>query len=96
MVKMSEIIEGGQNRFSERARKSKMPNANRLWGEDLEQVEAGRLRDPIEITNPNSLGPKNKNLNIAFRFGVNQSGKLRAFGDIKHSRTNEACRVKPR
>ena len=64
-----------------------------MWKEATEQVEIGLLQAPSELTYQNSYELKGKNSNAAFRFGVNQSDKIRACDDLKHSRTNEACRV---
>ena len=52
----------------------------------------GRLEGPVKL-NPDGL-PIDRPLgrsNIAFRFGVSRSEKLRACGDLRHILTNEAC-----
>ena len=54
------------------------------------QNKAG-FKPPLSWIAKNSLALRNPESSIAFRFGVNQSEKIRARGDLKHSRANEAC-----
>ena len=58
----------------------------------MEKCDKGWLNRPFPLCS--EKGPyvlNNSQLNIAFRFGVEQSDKLRACDDLRHSRTNLAC-----
>ena len=58
------------------------------------QCEKGWLNQPFPLCSDSKpFALNNPELNVAFRFGVEQSDKLRAFDDIRHSRTNLACVV---
>ena len=81
-------------RFSTRAAGSGWLNADTLWTEAIDQVRKGWLMGPLPIGEDGQcpaigLGP----INIAFRFGVEQSAKIRACDDLKYGATNESCAV---
>lgn len=81
-------------RFSDWANKSGNKNITQLWVEAREQIPKGWMRHPMKLStigSPFALG--NPQLNIAFRCGVEQSDKLRACGDLRHSATHLACAV---
>ena len=92
--KLSKILKSTSTRFTDRARKSGNKNAEELWNEAMEQVNKGWLNLPTPLsTEQKPFVLHNPELNIAFRFGVEQSDKLRACDDLRHSRTNLACVV---
>ena len=90
----NKIASSISSRFSDRARKSGFKNAARLWEEAQSQQKEGWLSEAFPLSfdgQPFIL--RNPNLNIAFRFGVEQADKLRACDDLRHSMTNLACVV---
>ena len=83
-----------ESRFRSRAAGSGRLNEGTLWNESMEQVKKGWLSDPLPLGEDGQspalgLGP----INAAFRFGVSQSGKVRACDDLKYNRANEYCAV---
>lgn len=65
-----------------------------MRGEAVQHVRKGWLAPPVPLhTDGRPAQWKLKQSNIAFRFGVEQADKLRAFDDLKHSLTNLACSV---
>ena len=91
---MAAIFPSAAARFRERAAKSGYKNADKLWSEAMQQVDKGWLHQPVKLDRDGK--PENftgQSYNIAFRFGVPQSSKLRACDDLRHSLTNEACAV---
>ena len=94
LICTSKIKNSSGRRFRERASKSGFKNATPLWDEATLQVDKGWLTAPFPLAStsePHTL--KFPELNIAFRFGVEQADKLRACDDLCHSRTNLACKV---
>ena len=92
---ISGIWAGAQERFTTRAKASGRLHATELWNEALEQTRAGWLDGPQPLLEDGSLLlPTPHQPIIAFRFGVDQSDKLRACDDLKYSKTNEFCSVK--
>ena len=61
----------------------------------MDQKLKGWLTEPFPLNFPSSSSCvlADRKLNIAFRFGVDQGGKLRACDDLKRSLTNLACSV---
>ena len=89
-----ELCRSADVRFRERAAKSGVKNAGPLWKEALEQVEKGWLSPPSQLrSDGRPYSWKLKGFNIAFRFGVEQAGNLRACDDLKHALTNLARTV---
>ena len=91
---ISKALKSSDKRFSERARNSGFKNAKALWAEALEQCDKGWLNRPFPLCA--EKGPRvlsNPELNIAFRFGVEQGEKLRACDDLRFSRANLSCVV---
>ena len=81
-------------RFRERAAKSGMKNAARLWSEATEQVDKGWLFPPVELApSGQQTGFSRHGYNVDFRFGVEQADKLRACDDLMNGLTNTACAV---
>ena len=69
-------------------------NAQTLRGEAIQHKEKGWLLPPSPLsTEASPLILQHPQLNVAFRFGVEQSNNLRACGDLRHARTNLACAV---
>ena len=90
----AKVIALEEVRSRERAPKSGWENAADLWEEALGQRPKGRLADPLPLADsgrPDDL--PSGGYNIAFRFGVEQAGKLRACDDLKSGVTNKACRA---
>ena len=82
------------SRFADRANKSGHKNAQVLWGEALSQCEKRWLNRPFPLCSSGKpCALQNKELNIAFRFGVEQSDKPRASDDLRRARANLACVV---
>ena len=81
-------------RFRERAARSGSRYTRTLWDEAIGQVHKGWFSPP-ERLDDNGCYVANTNdlFNIAFRFGVLQTDKLRGCDDFKDSLTNEACSV---
>ena len=76
-------------RFHERACRSGFKNALPLWGDAISQVHLGWLSDPIPIDDSGRAhGFSLEGANFAFRFGVEQNGKLRACGDLRQNMVN--------
>ena len=91
---LAKIAKTNEARYTDRASKAGYKNAPKLWAEAMEQSKAGWLTEPFALSTkgqPYTL--KDSNLNIAFRFGVEQSDKLRACDDLRYSLTNLACVV---
>lgn len=81
-------------RLRARAAGSGWLNADTLWTEAIDQVQKGWLMDPLTIGEDGKcpaigLGA----INISFRFGVEQSSKLRACDDLKYGTANTYCAV---
>ena len=88
---MERIYRTASKRFTERATKSGYENAQSLRGEAIRQTEKGRRIPPLPLSNEeNPFVPKRSQMNVAFRFGVDQSDNLRARDDLRHARTNLA------
>ena len=78
-----------KQRFQERAKNSGFKNAEPLWSEALTQVQEGWLSEPIPISpSGDVVGFSVGDVNLAFRFGVDQNGKLRARGDLRRNMVN--------
>ena len=87
-----QLFSSDESRFRERAARSVRMNAIALWQESMGKVEKGWLGKPIQLDASGCpAGYKPGGYNVAFRLGVEQASKLRAFGDLKHSLTNAAC-----
>ena len=81
-------------RFQERSAHSGMANAAVLWEEACEQVKKRWLGAPLPIDTLGNVATYEKGkTNIAFRFGVAQGDKLRAFDDLRHNCVNLRCTV---
>ena len=91
---VSKALRSSSDRFEERACKSGFKNAKALWNEAMEQCDKGWLNRPFPLSQEASpYRLSNPELNIAFRFGVEQGEKLRACDDLRYSRTNLSCVV---
>ena len=81
-------------RFKARAPRSVSRSSQQLWDEALQQAEAGWLSPPELLdSDGNFKDNPNEKCNIAFRFGVSQSDKLRGCDDFRDSMTNTACHI---
>ena len=88
------IRPSSRQRFMTRSRASGFLNAETLWNEAMGQVNKGWLAPPPPISADGSVATyENGPVNIAFRFGVNQTDKLRACDDLKHNEVNLFCAV---
>lgn len=86
------IWNGAHERFAKRARSSVRLHGSEHWAGALQQVAAGWLHAPVPFDEDGTLGrPTLHNPIGSFRFGVDQSGKLRACDDLKYSKTHEYC-----
>ena len=91
-IGLPELLQGAEELFSSRACKSGFKNGQALWGEALAQHSAGWLTAPFQLSSEGSpFTLTSSEVNIAFRFGVAQAGKLRACDDLRYSRANLAC-----
>ena len=80
----AELLQGTEELFSSRACKSGFKNGQALWDEALTQHQEGWLTAPFKLSSEGSpFTLSSPGLNIAFRFGVAQEGKLRACGDLR-------------
>ena len=80
--------------FRERAVKPGHENASQLWEEAYQQVAKGGINPPVELREDGRpAGLPAGQYNIAFRFGVEQSAKLRTCDDLRNSLANSACSV---
>ena len=87
----SHLFFTAEARFRDRSAKSGMKNAASLWVDALEQANKGWLCPPAELAaSGQPTGFPRPGYNIAFRFGVEQTAKMRACGDLKDSLTNAA------
>ena len=65
-----------------------------LWKEALGQVERGWLELPLPIDLDGSVDTyAHDSVNTAFRFGVDQSDKLRACDDLENNEVDIYCTV---
>ena len=88
------IMKTSASRFADRANKAGHENAKALRGEDLAQREKGWANRPFRLSlDRHPFVLNSPELNIAFRFGVEQIDKLRACDDLRHARTNLASVV---
>ena len=95
IAQTSQLFRSAPERFRERAAKSGLANAQKLWAEATAQVGKGWLAPPLPLDCDGNLpGWKANTCNVAFRFGVKQDSKLRACDDLKHSPTNQCCQVR--
>ena len=86
---ITKLFNTNESRFSDRANKSGFKNCKLLWSEAEVQCNKGWLCKPFPLCSEgSSFRLSNPDLNIAFRFGVEQGSKLRACDDLRHSRTN--------
>ena len=91
---IKKIMKTNFSRFQDSASKSGRVNAKALRGEALTQCEKGWLARPFPLCRdrrPCTL--HNPELNVSFRFGVEESDNLRACDDLRRARTNLACAV---
>ena len=81
-------------RFRARAPRSTSRSSFKLWEEAMSQVDEGWLCEPEPLDSDGNYRdrPLSK-CNIAFRFGVEQSDKLRGCDDFRDSLTNTACHI---
>ena len=93
-IDLTQLTSSNARRFTDRAAKSGYKNSLPLWEEAITQHQKGWLTKPFLLAEGNTpFTLKDKKLNIAFRFGVEQADKLRACDDLCHSMTNLACVV---
>ena len=91
---LRDIWKGSDERFTARAKASGHLHAEALWKEALEQVMMGWLDEHVPIDLRGNVATfANKQVNIAFRFGVDQADKLRACDDLKRNHVNLHCTV---
>ena len=82
------------SRFKARAPRSIPRSAQELWDEAMQQVSKNWLCPPEPLDgNGNFLNNPTSPINIAFRFGVPQSDKLRGCDDFKDALTNKCCHI---
>ena len=72
------------------------PHEGKLRENALEQEEKGWLNGPFPFDEEEQMitGEGPQLVNPAFRFGVQQGGKLRAEDDLKRSQTNRAAAIR--
>lgn len=88
------LFETKEARFRGRSSRGVSAHAKQLWGEARLQVEKGWLRAPQPLDKSGNFRDlPDEKVNIAFRFGVLQSDKLRGCDDLKDSLTNETCYI---
>ena len=93
-IPLSILWKSSKKRFQERAKNSGFKNAEPLWSEALTQVKEGWLSEPIPISpSGDVVGFSVGEVNIAFRFGVDQNEKLRACDDLRHNMVNLATTI---
>ena len=82
------------SRFKARAPRAQSRHSQVLWDEALEQVAKGWLEKPLPLDNNGNFRDNPTDpINIAFRFGVSQSDKLRGCDDFKDALTNKCCYI---
>ena len=80
-------------RFQERLKKNSR-HPQQLWDEAMTQVDKGWFSPPEPLdSSGNFIANPQEACNIAFRFGVLQSDKLRGCDDFKDSLTNKTCHI---
>ena len=94
LIPLSKIASSTSSRFSDRASRSGFKNAQLLWDEAMGKTSKGWHTQAFPLSTTKApftlLDPQ---LNIAFRFGVQQPNKLRACDDLRYAMTNLACSV---
>lgn len=88
------IWEGPHGRFASISSASGYLRAQTLRGAALEKARLGWPDNQIPNDSMGDVSTvANEKVNIAFRFGVDQAGKLRAFDDLKSNHVNLHCTV---
>ena len=81
-----------KQRYMARSEASGFPNAEILGREAMEQVDKGWLSPPLPISHDGSVATYDSGpVKIAFRFGGDQTDKLRACDDLKRNEVNRYC-----
>ena len=89
------LLPPNASRFRARSIRPCSRHAETLWAEAMSQVHEGWLNPPEVLdSDGNFLGHSGERCINAFRFGVQQSDKLRGCDDLKDSLTNTACTVR--
>ena len=87
-------LKSSANRFSDMARKSGFKNAKAFWAEALDQCDKGWMSRPFPLCSERARARfPIRSLKLLFRFGVEQSNKLRACDDLRFPRTDLSCVV---
>ena len=88
---LNTVLASNASRFASRAARTP-PQADLLWSEAMDQVARGWLDSPRLLNRSGAFADDlNAPLNVAFRFAVAQSSKVRACEDLKDSLTNRLC-----
>ena len=89
------LFASSPHRLKTRSPRAVSRHAEQLWAEALKQVDEGWLTPPGPLgANSHFLDRPRGECNIAFRFGVEQTDKLRGCDDLKDSLTNTACAIR--
>ena len=89
------LFSSNRTRFMSRSLNAVSKKSQCLWDEALEQVNKGWLWPPEPLSPEGAfIARPEEECNIAFRFGVQQSDKLRGCDDLRDSLTNTACVVR--
>ena len=91
----STLFEPNTARFRARAPRAVSKHAETLWAEALQQVMGGWLAPPEAFNAEGGFAASPQDpCNLAFRFGVSRTDKLRGCGDLCDSLTNTACTIR--
>ena len=94
MLSPDSLYESKTARFRSRVPRANSRSPHELWEEAMKQVDKKWLGPPEPLDeNGNFTESPSGRINIAFRFGVSQTDKLRGCDDFKDALTNRRCRV---
>lgn len=94
MLSHSDIYRPAAHRFRDRATRSGFKNGTALCDDAITQHTQGWMGPPIPL-NADGIHTtwRSNRYNVASPFGVEESEKLRACVDLRHSLTHLACHV---
>ena len=86
-----DVLASNASRFACRASRPP-PQADVLWSDTIDQVERGRMGPPRVLNRSGRFSDDlNDPINVAFRFAVAQTSKVRDCDDLKDSLGNRLC-----